>query len=300
MPEMKALEYADQYQAALEQMFPHALYYGALYATPNNGRYRWLNSNTIEIPSITTTGRVDGSRDTIGAHKRNFENEWTPLKLENHRTWNTLVHPRDIQETNGVTTIANITQVFNNEQKIPEMNAYCISKLYAEWTGMGKVADTTVLTTENVLEVFDSMMQDMDEKRVPRTGRILYVTPAVRTLLTNAKQIYRTLDVSTSSAGIKRGIAALDEVEIPASVPSDMMKTVYDFTEGWAVDDAAEQINMFLVHPIAVITPIHYEFARLDPPSAGSDGKWDYFEESFEDVFILKKKVDALAFNVSA
>ena len=54
-----------------------------------------------------------------------------------------------------------------------------------------------------------------------------------------------------------------------------MMKTVYDFTEGWAIDESAQQINMCLVHPLAVITPIHYEFAQLDPPSAGSEGKWD-------------------------
>ncbi len=48
---------------------------------------------------------------------------------------------------------------------------------------------------------------------------------------------------------------------------------------------------MFLVHPLAVITPISYEFAELDPPSAGSEGKYVYYEESQEDVFILNKKL---------
>ena len=78
-----------------------------------------------------------------------------------------------------------------------------------------------------------------------------------------------------------------------------MMKTKYDFTEGWKVDSTAKQINMALVHPAAVITPISYEFAQLDPPSAGSQGKYDYFEESFEDVFILPHKMDAIDFHVS-
>ena len=77
-----------------------------------------------------------------------------------------------------------------------------------------------------------------------------------------------------------------------------MMKTLYDFTEGWEVDEEAKQINMMLVHPDAVITPISYEFAQLDPPSAGSEGKWDYFEESFEDVFLLPHRADAVAFNI--
>ncbi len=297
---MAALNYAEQYQQALEQEFPYVLYFGALFAAPNNGRYRWVNARTIEVPTISTTGRVDGDRDTIGTRKRNFNNAWTPLTLENHRSWETLVHPMDIDETNQAASIANITRVYNDEQKFPEMNAYLISKLYADYVDGGYAADSTALTTETVLEVFDALMEQMDEKRVPRAGRILYVTPATRTLLMNAQQIYRTLDVSKTSAAIKRAVVALDEVEIPESVPSDLMKTVYDFTEGWAVNDSASQINMLLVHPQAVITPIKYEFAQLDAPSAGSQGKWEYYEESFEDVFILPNKFDALAFNITA
>lgn len=57
------MNYAAEYQAALSQQFPYALYFGALFATPNNDRYRWIKSNVIEIPTIAATGRVDGDRD---------------------------------------------------------------------------------------------------------------------------------------------------------------------------------------------------------------------------------------------
>ena len=53
-----------------------------------------------------------------------------------------------------------------------------------------------------------------------------------------------------------------------------------------------------MVHPLAVITPINYEFAKLDEPSAMSEGKWVYYEESHEDVFVLKKKVNSIQFAV--
>lgn len=298
---MAALNYAKQYAQALAQEFPYVLYFGELFATPNNNRYRWISGNVIEVPTITTTGRVDGNRDGIGARKRNFDNEWTPLTLKNHRQWGTLVHPRDIVETNQVASIGNITRVYNEEQKFPEMSAFCVSELYSQWTSGSDAhtADETVLTTENVLEVFDKFMEHMDEKRVPRAGRILYVTPAVKTLITNAKQLYRQINVNENNGAIRRGITAIDEVKIADSVPADMMKTLYDFTEGWTPDEDADQINMFLVHPMAVITPVNYEFAQLDPPSAGSQGKWEYFEESFEDVFIMPKRKDALAFNIT-
>ena len=134
---MAKLNYATEYLQTLEQMFPYVLYFGDLFATPNNGRFRWVNSRVIEVPTISTTGRTDGDRDTIGTRKRNYNNEWKPLTLENHRQWQTLVHPRDIAETKGVVAIGNITKVYNEEQKFPEMNAYCISKLYADWTTDG-------------------------------------------------------------------------------------------------------------------------------------------------------------------
>jgi hypothetical protein len=77
------------------------------------------------------------------------------------------------------------------------------------------------------------------------------------------------------------------------------MKSLYDFTTGWAAKAGADQINMFLVHPLAVITPVSYTFSRLDAPSAMSEGKYVYYEESFEDVFILNKKSGAIQFNIT-
>lgn len=293
-----ALNYAVQYQRALSQAFPYSLYFGALYNTPNNRTFRWINARTIEIPSIQTTGRVDADRDTITTAQRNFTNAWEPKVLENERKWSTLVHPMDIEQTNMVATIANITRVMNEEQKFPEMDAYCVSKIYADWTALGKTADTTAITESSVLGVFDQLMLKMDNARVPVTGRILYVTNEVKVILKNAEKINRYLEVEGGDHRINRIVSRLDEVEIVA-VPASLMKTLYDFTQGWTPAKNAAQINMMLIHPTAVLTPVSYTFSRLDAPSAGSEGKWIYYEESFEDVFILNNKADAIQFNVT-
>lgn len=296
---MTALNYAKEYSQALAQAFPYSLYFGALYNTPNNGRYRWTGAKTIEIPTISTTGRVDADRDTIGNATRNYNNAWEPKVLENQRKWSTLVHPADIDQTNHVASIANITQVYNEEQKFPEMDAYTASKIYADWKAQSKTASNTVLTEENVLAEFDALMEKMDEARVPVTGRILYVTPAINTLIKNAKQITRTINVESAGSTINRKVSRIDEVEIIA-VPSTLMKTSYNFTTGWVAGGSAKQIHMLLVHPIAVITPVSYQFSQLDEPSAKTEGKYYYYEESFEDVFILNKKADAIQFVVEA
>ena len=112
-------------------------------------------------------------------------------------------------------------------------------------------------------------------------------------------KITRTINVETAGSTINRKVSRIDEVEIIA-VPSTLMKTVYDFTTGWKAGVSTKQIHMFLVHPIAVITPVSYQFAQLDEPSATTEGKYYYYEESFEDVFILNKKADAIQFVVEA
>lgn len=309
-----AVNYATQYGRELSQMFPYVLNFGALYATPNNNRYRWVNAKTIEIPSISTTGRVDADRDTVAMAQRNYDNKWETKTLENERKWSTLVHPMDIDQSNMVASIANITQVFNEEQKFPEMDAYLISHLYSLWTTSitgdsshgaytGKTADTTALTSANILSVFDNMMLAMDNARVPANGRILYATHEAVKLLKNAQidannTLGRSINVESGPNAIDRRVSRLDEVQV-IGVPATLMKTAYDFTTGWAPAASAKQINLFLVHPSAVITPVSYTFSQLDPPSAMSEGKWTYYEESFEDAFILNKKADALQFNIT-
>lgn len=306
---MAVLNYAKEYSRALAQAFPYVLNFGALYSTPNNNRYRWVNAKTIEIPSISTTGRVNANRDTVAFAQRNYDNAWETKTLTNERKWSTLVHPMDIDQTNMVATISNITQVFNEEQKFPEMDAYTISKIYADWVtvddplasvaGTKRAADTTALTVANVLQVFDSLMLKMDNERVPANGRILYVTHEVKKLLNNADKISRSINVESGPNAIDRRVNRLDEVQV-IGVPATLMKTLYDFTAGWEIENTAKQINMFLVHPLAVITPVSYTFSRLDAPSALSEGKYTYYEESFEDVFILNKKSGAIQFNMEA
>ena len=306
------LNYATDYQRALEQAYPYSLYFGKLYSTPNNNRFRWINSKTIEIPSISTTGRTNADRDSIGTAQRNYNNAWETKTLINERKWSTLVHPKDIDQTNMAASITNITKVFNEEHKFPEMDAYTVSKIYSDWTTSitgdaahgaytGKTPSTTVLSVDNILDEFDTLMLAMDNARVPVTGRTLYVTFETLTMLKNASALQRTWDVQSNSDRINRKVNRLDEVEV-LGVPKELMKTKYDFsdTNGWAVATGAKQINMMLILPTSVITPVNYTFSKLDAPSALSEGKYYYYEESFEDVFILNKKADGIQFNVEA
>lgn len=296
--------YATFYAQALSQAYPYQLRYGALYARNQEGDYKWLQNgaHTIMVPSVSVTGRVDASRssiDSLGSRTQRHSNDWVPLALRNHRKWEDFIHPLDIDETNQVLTIQNITRVMNEQEKFPEMDKYLISTVYADWTALGRTPLSAALTTQNVLDYFDKMMVMMTEHNVPTTGRIMYVNPNVNLLLKGAIQWYRTQNVQgTAPAAIQRALSSIDNVQIE-EVPSDSMKTVYDFTVGAVPGVSAKQIQMFLVHPSAVITPDEYDTVLLQEPSAVSQGKWMYFEESYNDVFILPNKQYGIEFLVA-
>jgi hypothetical protein len=222
---------------------------------------------------------------------RRVDNTWEPKTPGHDREFRTLVDPLDIDETNMALSIANITRVFNDEQKLPELDKFMASKLYSEKVaidGAGAIIDSTD-APNTALANFDAMMEAMDEGEVPEEGRILYITPTEIAALKAAAEIQRTMDVRSGDTRVNRLIRSLDEVSIKV-VPSVRMKSLYNFTSGAVPDGAAVQITSMLVHPSAVLSPMRYEFASLDEPSATTGGKFLYYERLYWDVFVFNRK----------
>lgn len=294
--EKQNLNYAKEYSQALAQAYPYVLYFGALWSAVKPD-VKFLNNNTVILPSLSVKGRGNGDRDSIGTFSRNFNNAEETKVLKRHRTWDTLIHPRDIDETNHVASITNITRVMNEEQKFPEMDAEMITELYALKNAIEAVTPDDVLTLANVLTKFDAMMDKMDEARVPAAGRLLYADTYTKTLIDTAKEAARNL--SATDTAVARSLDRIGEVEI-IGVPTSVMKSKFIFkdTDGFEVASDAKAVKMLLVHPSAVIPVIVYDFAELGAPSSLSKGKWTYFEESFEDVFIFNKKHAGIQFYI--
>lgn len=178
----------------------------------------------------------------------------------------------------------------NEEEKFPEMDAYIFSTIFNLRNDLEAITELEEdLTVSNVLDKFDEMMDKMDEARVPVAGRVLYCDTFTKTLITKAISIVR----SNGDKKLVRDVERLEDVEI-VSVPTDLFHTKYTFTNGFEKAGEAKDIKMMLLHPSAILPVVSYEFAQLQPPSAMSKGKYVYFEESFEDVFLLNKRKDAI------
>ena len=298
---METVNYAEQYQQAVQQAFYDGhLYTAPLWQSPSNGLISFDGAKHIKLPRLTIEeGRRNRQRREITDIKANYSNDWDSYELTNERYWSTLVDPSDIDETNYVVSIANITRQFNLDEKMPEMDKYMFSKLFLEKQTKdgGKGITTDTLDEKNILTAFDNMMVDFDEARIPNQNRYLYVTPKINAILKRAEAMNRGLTLKDPNS-VQRTVYSLDDVNIVV-IPSDLMQTAYDFTVGAKTIDDSKQIEMMLIYNGVQIAPEKYTFAGFDSPSAKSSGNWLYYEQSYNDVLLLNTKTAGIQFVIA-
>lgn len=295
------LKYAETFAPALEQKYAKELASFELFQS--NKQVKFIDAQTIKLPSITLSGYKDHTRGSLGFNQGTITNEWEPKKLAHDRSIEFVIDPMDVDETNKTVSIGNVQNTLEEEQTIPEKDSYVFSKLYDEATtyaANGATISTEALTAENILEQFDSAMEKMDEAGVPGAGRLLYVTPKVNKLLKEAKDIQRVMGV-TGDGSVKRSIYDLDDVKIKV-VQSARLKSKYNFTEGCVAAADAKQINFILVHPTAVIARDKYSYINAFEPGEDSRTADNYLLQSrfYMDAFLVKNRANGIYINAQA
>lgn len=294
---MAVYDYATTFTDLLQQKYAKELCSDAL--TQSNPQVKFLNAQTIKLPRMTVSGYKDHTR-TPGFNSGTLSNDWEPKKLSHDRDIEFFVDPMDIDETNLTLSVANIQNTFETEQAIPEKDSYRFSKLHAELIDYTGRIDNTVIDAAVFLDAFDEEMERMDDASVPEEGRILYVTPTMNKIVKKAEGIQRVMTVTTPST-INRKVHSLDDVTIKM-VPAARMKTKYDFTNGCVAASDAKQINWILIHNSCVVARDKYSYIKLFTPGTDSrtaDG-YLYQNRNYGDLFLLEKKVDGCAMNVTA
>ena len=294
---MAVYEYSETFTDFLQKKYAKELCSDAL--TQSNPQVKFINAQTIKLPSMAVSGYKDHTR-TPGFNMGTMSNSWESKKLTHDRDIEFWIDPMDIDETNLTLSVANIQNAFETDQAIPEKDSYRFSKLHAELTTYSGRVDTTVIDATNFLEAFDTEMAIMDEAGVPEEGRTLYVTPTMRKIVKEAEGIQRMITVNTPST-INRKVHSLDDVTIKM-VPASRMKTKYNFTEGCVAAADAKQINWILIHTSCVVCRDKYSYIKLFTPGTDSrtaDG-YLYQNRSYGDLFLLEKKIEGCSMNVDA
>lgn len=299
---MAVLSYAEKFERDLQTKYRREQTSDSLFRS--NPNVKFINAQTIKLPSVTVSGYKDHNRQNIGFNSGTITNEWEPKKLEHDRDIEFAIDPMDIDETNLTVEMANITNTFEEDQAIPEVDAYTYSKLYAEAvknTSNKAIVTTDVLTKANILEWFDTQMSKMDDEGVPAEGREMRLTSEMHKLFKEAEGISRNIDISKKGGNdVNRNIHSIDDVKI-ITVPSARFMTKYNFTNGFVADAEAKQINIMLCHPSCQVSRQKYAYIKVFTPGTDSRtaDKYIYQNRKYWDSFLLKQKAGGIAFNVA-
>ncbi len=288
-----AFSYAERFEEMLAQKYAKELASSDL----TDQGVKFINANTVNIPTASMSGYKQHLR-TGGFSAGTAGITYTPKVLDYDRSIEFFVDSMDVDETNQSASAAKLTNVFEEEQAIPELDAYRFSTLHTRYVAADGRPDSTALTARNVLLKFDQFMEEMDEAGAPADGRILYVTPRVNSLIKNAVGIYRTFGVQSGAGAVDRAVASLDNVKI-VSVPAGRMRTAYNFSDGFTPE--GDQINMILLHPSAVIAVQKHSAIYLWPAGSHQRGDgWLYQNRRYGDLFIFNEKKDGIKMNVTS
>ncbi len=165
---MAVYSYAEKFEQILAQKYAAESKSDALFQS--NPQVTFLNAQTIKLPRLTVSGYKDHNRSSLGFNTGSVANDWEPKKLEFDRDIEIPIDPMDVDETNLVVSMANIQNVFETEQAIPERDAYAFSKLYTEYqTKYAQTVDTAALTAANI--VWPSMRWRASTLRIKMASR---------------------------------------------------------------------------------------------------------------------------------
>ena len=284
---MAALNYVTQFASKILEMYDHDLTSSALFNSNLDIQIR--GAKTIKLPKVTVSGYKDHNRATLGFNTGTYGIDWEEKSLDHDRDIEFFIDPMDVDETNQIVSIANIQARFERRQAMPELDCYTYSKVYSEAKRVGAKIKTENLTEANVLADFDANLEAMEEAGVPLERVILYCTPAYRRILKNADGIQRTLNVGAGSNGLDRRIHSLDDIKEIKTVPSNRLKTAFDFTEGYQVDASGKQIDYILIDPEAQVSRVKYSYINVFTPGHDSRTADNYLYQNrrFNGTFAL-------------
>lgn len=197
-------------------------------------KVNWLNAKTFMFPLLNTTGYKSHSRNG-GWNRGNATKEDLPYTLYHDRDIEFLVDVADVDETNQVASIQNISQRFIDTQATPEVDAEFFSKVATtaieNGLHVGYAAETW--TVENVFERLKTMLKAGKLRVYKQRGSlIMYVRSDIMDLLERSKEFTRKIEmtqIADGGMGLETRVTEIDGVPLMEVIDDERFYTKFNF-----------------------------------------------------------------------
>lgn len=225
-----SFNYAEQWHSELLQ----TIIQGTLCSPFIAEKVNWLNAKTFQFPLLNTTGYKSHSRNG-GWNRGNATKKDIPFTLYHDRDIEFLVDVADVDETNQVATIQNISQRFIDTQANPEIDAEFFSKVATEAIKadlhVGYAAESW--TKANVYERLKGMLKAGKLRVYKQRGSLLmYVRSDIMDLLEQSTEFTRKIEmtqIADGGIGLESRVTDIDGVTLIEIVDDERFYTKFNF-----------------------------------------------------------------------
>ncbi len=303
---LNTLLYGSVLQEKLDESATRALTSG--WMDENAGQVEYNGGNKIKIPKISTTGLKDYDRDD-GYPSGSVTMSYDEYEMTMDRGASFQLDAMDVNETNFFANATRVTDEFQTENVIPEIDAYRYSKLYA----LLKAASRLTAYTAEEKTVMDMLLSDIAKIRdeigedVPL---VISIAQAVKTKLEQNDKFVKQLNVADFRSGeINTQLKQINNCFLKP-VPSSRMKTAYVFKDGktegekeggFAPAASAKQVNWIITTQDAPIAVTKQDKMKvIDPDTYQKADAWFLGYRRYHELWLLENRYKKCWVNAEA
>ncbi len=258
-------------------------------------RAKFVGAATVLVPSMEFSGLGSYDRDegfTRGAIT--VTNQSYTLSMDRARSFQ--LDAQDCDEI-GVTGLAGqVMGEFVSTQVVPELDAYCLSKLAT--LAVTKSQTVTGTPASQAYKMFTDAVSKVQGAVGYDEELVAFVNPTMWTAFQTTEELSRQITVSDfSKGGLNTQVKSINDVAI-LPVSDSRMKTAFTFYDGvtsgqtaggFTPDSAAQSVGLLVLPKRAASLVKKTETVRIfDPARNLSADAWKFDYRLYYDLFVRK------------
>lgn len=239
----------------------------------------------------------NGSAD--GYRKGNSQGTWEIFQLSYDRGKQFQVDNMDNEETAGL-VIGNLLTEFLRTKVVPEIDAVRFSKMAAKCSAtLGNLVAESI-SANTIISKFNTAYEWLSDHEVPAEEQVIFVSPAVMTLIRNTTELYKRLSQTEYKGDVSFTIDTYEGRPI-IEVPTNRFFTAVAVGDnGYYAASGSKVINFMVCSKRAIIPIVKLEKSKIWTPDQVQD--FDGYKVNFRlyhDVIIPKNKIAGIYTSVS-
>lgn len=246
------------------------------------------DAKTVLIPDIVMDGLGDYNMDN-GFPKGSVTLKFTPYQCEKDRGREFNLDSVLNAESAAITG-SNLMTEFERTQVIPEVDAYRLSKLYAN-ADAGSIVSKAI-SENQVIKEFNLIIKYYMDLEIPLERVVAFISSEIDMMLKNTTELTRKITQADYKVGdITFKVKMYEGIPL-IPVPVKRFKTAYNFGEnGFTPAEGALDMSIMAVHTNAALPYKKHEKVRVfDPDTNQEMDAWKFQYRLYHDIITPKNK----------